>query len=111
MRGDEILPSLPRRIYMGLTTATAAWLIAATTAASAGVSAVQQHQANKQAQAQAKEAEQTAQKQAQVQAEQAPELSAEVGTSEAVKKRRTSYGIQDSILAQNNTVGQKETWG
>lgn len=96
---------------MGLTATTAAWLIAAASAAGTGVSAVQQHQANKQAQAQAKEAEQTAQKQAQLQAEQAPELSTEAGTSEAVKKRRTSYGIQDSILAQNNTVGQKETWG
>lgn len=96
---------------MGLTATTAAWLIAATSAASAGVSAYQQHQANKEAQSQAKEAKQTATRQAQAQAEQAPELSAESGTSEAVKKRRTSYGIQDSILAQNNTLGQKETWG
>lgn len=96
---------------MGLTAGTALGLLVASSLASAGVSAVQQHQANKQAQAQAKEAEETAQKQAQVQAEQAPELSAEAGTREAVKKRRTSYGIQDSIIAQNNTVGQKETWG
>ena len=96
---------------MGLTATTAAWLLAASSLAGAGVSAVQQHQANKAAQDQAKEAEETARKQAQVQAEQAPELSAESGISDAVKKRRTSYGIQDSIIAQNNTVGQKETWG
>lgn len=96
---------------MGLTATTAAWLLAASSLAGTGTSAYQQHQANKEAQAQAKEAEQTATRQAQAQAEQAPELSAEAGTSEAVKKRRTSYGIQDSIIAQNNTVGQKETWG
>lgn len=86
-------------------------MIATTSAAGAGVSAISANQQAKAQQAQAEEAKQAAQKQAQVQAEQAPELSIDAGTSEAVKKRRTSYGIQDSILAQNNTVGQKETWG
>lgn len=96
---------------MGLTATTAAWLIAATSAASAGVSAYQQHQANKEAQAQAKEAKQTATRQAQAQAEQAPELSADAGSNEAVKKRKTSYGIESSIISNQNTLGQKETWG
>ena len=98
---------------MGLTATTAAWLLAASSLAGTGASAYQQHQANKEAQAQAKEAEQTAQKQAQVQAEKAPEQAIEAGSSEAVKKRKTSYGIEDSIIANmaSNTVGQKETWG
>lgn len=99
---------------MGLTAATAAWLVPSLVAAAGvGTSAIQAHQQARAQQAQAEEAKQAAQKQAQVQAEQAPEQAVSAGNTEAVKKRKASFGIQESILnnMSSNTVGQKETWG
>lgn len=91
---------------MGVTSA-----ILGSTLASIVASTIAQRQQNKQNEQLAKKQEETVRAQAQANAEQATELSADAGKSEAVKKRRTSYGLQDSIIAQNNTVGQKETWG
>lgn len=102
---------------MCITAATAAWLIPSLIAAGGtGVSAVQSAQQASAQKKQADEAKQTAIKQAQVNAEKAPELSTEAGVSDAVKKRKASYGIEESIIANNNlmaanTIGQKETWG
>lgn len=99
---------------MGLTAATAAWLVPSLIAAAGvGTSAYQANQQAKEQRAQAAEAKETALKQQQALAEKAPEQATEAGTSDAVKKRKTSYGIEDSIIANmaSNTVGQKETWG
>ena len=94
--------------------ATAAWLVPSIIAAVGGTtSAVMQNQANKQQEGQANEQARTAKAQAQMQAEQAPELSSEAGVSDAIKKKRTAYGIESNILANtaSQTIGQKETWG
>jgi hypothetical protein len=99
---------------MGLTAATASWLIPSLIAAGGvGVSAYQANQQAKEQRAQAAEAKETALKQQQTLAEKAPEQAMEAGSSDAIKKRKTSYGIQDSIIANmgSNTIGQKETWG
>lgn len=99
---------------MGLSAATAAWLIPSIVAAAGvGTSAYQSNQQAKEQRAQASEAKQTALKQQQTLAEKAPEQAIEAGSSEAIKKRKTSYGIEDSIIANmgSNTIGQKETWG
>lgn len=112
MRGDEILPSLPRRIYMGVTGA-----ILGSTLGSIIASTIAQHQQSKQNEQLAKKQEKTEIAKAQVNSEQAPELSREAGQQEAVKKRKTSFGLQESVVnnwmtsSGNNTVGQKETWG
>lgn len=102
---------------MGLTAATAAWLVPSLIAAGgATVSAIQTAQNASAQKKQAEEAKQTAIKQAQANAEKSPELTADVGQGDAIKKKRTSFGIQDTIIANNNlapasTIGQKETWG
>ena len=95
---------------MGITAATAAWLVPSLIAAGGVASqTIQAHQQAKEQRAQAKEAKETALKQQQTLAEQAPEQAIEAGSSDAVKKRKATYGIQDSIIS--NTIGQKETWG
>lgn len=90
------------------------YIMSAATIASSVFGAASQHQANKTNIAGAEEAQKTATKQAQVNAEKPPEQSIEVAKSEAQKKKTTSFGIQDSLIAQannNNTIGQKEVWG
>lgn len=91
------------------------YALLALSAASAGTQAYQAHRASQEQKAQAREAKETAIKQKQVAAEQAPEQAIEAGTNDAVKKSKTSYGIEESIINNNlasaNTIGQKETWG
>lgn len=100
---------------MGITAATASWLVPSLIAAAGtGVSAIQANQQAKQQEGQANEAKRTAQAQAQANAEKAPELSTQAGVSDAVKKRRTQYGIENSIIAANNTGSQaagNQYWG
>ena len=100
---------------MGITAATASWLIPSLIAAAGtGVSAVQANQQAKQQKGQAEEAKRTAQAQAQANAEKTPELAAQAGVSDAVKKRRTQFGIENSIIAANNANTQatgNQYWG
>lgn len=99
---------------MCISAAIASWLVPSIIAAAGtGVSAYQGNQQAQLQKRQAEEAKNTARAQAQANAEQAPELSADAGTTDAVKKRRTSFGIEDSIIA-NNTANQttgNQYWG
>lgn len=97
-----------------LGTGVASWLIPSIVAAAGtGVSAYQGHQQSQLQKQQSEEAKNTARAQAQANAEQAPELSADAGTTDAVKKRRTSFGIEDSIIANNmaNQTTGNQYWG
>ena len=80
------------------------------------LSAIQNHQQAKEAKAIKEEEKQTVLREKQALAEQSPELAADAGKSDAVKKRKTSFGLQESVVnnwmaSSGNTVGQKETWG
>lgn len=99
---------------MCISAAIASWLVPSIIAAAGtGVSAYQGHQQAQLQKRQAEEAKNTARAQAQANAEQAPELSADAGTTDAVKKRRTSFGIEDSIIANNmaNQTTGNQYWG
>ena len=89
--------------------------LAAITALGAGVQAYQKHEEMQQNKSIARQAEQTAIKQKQGEQEQSPALATEAGKQDAIKKRKTSYGIEESIINNNSasasTIGQKETWG
>lgn len=90
--------------------------IAAATLLGVGVQAYQAHKQAQENTAMAKEAKETAIKQKQAEQEQSPQLASAAGLDDAVKKRKTSYGIEESIINNNllasaNTIGQRETWG
>ena len=92
----------------------ASWLIPSIVAlAGTGVSAYQNYQNSQLAEDQAKDAKKTAIAQAQANNEKAPELLAQAGSSDAIKKHRTSFGIQDSIIhnTMNTTTGGNTYWG
>lgn len=101
---------------MGLTATTAAWLLAASSVAGTATQAVTSAIANRQQRKAADEQEKTALAQAQAKQEQAPELLAQAGNNQAVKKNKnTSFGLQENIINNNMQtnapIGQKETWG
>lgn len=85
--------------------------IIGSTIATSLLSSYQQHQQAKEQKALKKEEEKTLIAKKQAQSEQTPQLLAQAGTSDAVKKKLTSYGIQESVLGNQNTLGQKEVWG
>lgn len=92
------------------------WVPALVAALGSTGAAVQANQQAKAQQGQANEAQRSARAQAQAQAEQAPELSSQAGLSDAVKKNKVAYGIQENLIASNNmqnnqTLGNKEQWG
>lgn len=91
------------------------YALLALSAASAGTQAYQAHKASQEQKARAREAKETAIKQKQAEQEQPPQIASAAGLNDAVKKRKTSYGIEESIINNNlasaNTIGQKETWG
>lgn len=99
---------------MCISAAVASWLVPSLIAAAGtGVGAVQANQQSKQQEGQANEAKRTALAQAQANAEKAPELLAQAGTSDAVKKRKASYGIEESIISNNltNQTSGNQYWG
>lgn len=99
---------------MCISAAVASWLVPSLIAAAGtGVSAYQGHQQSQQAKAQSNEAKRTAIAQAQANAEKTPELSAQAGNSDAIKKHRASFGIQDSIIhnSMNTSTGGNTYWG
>lgn len=98
---------------MAITSAIASWLVPSLIAAAGtGVSAYQGHQQSQLQKKQAEEAKETARAQAQANAEQAPELSSQAGVSDAVKKNKARFGIEDTIIANANpTSGGNQYWG
>ena len=103
--------------FMGLTSAMAAWLVPSIisligTGAGVATSMVQAHDNREQA----KDQKKTLLAQSNLEQQKAPELSADAGNTDAIKKRATSWGVQQNILANNNLqtnspISQKETWG
>lgn len=100
-----------------LTGATLSWLIPSLvslvgTGAGVATSMVQAHDSKEQA----KDQKKTLLAQANLEQQQSPELSADAGNTDAIRKRATQFGIQQNVLASNNMqtnspIGNHETWG
>jgi hypothetical protein len=99
---------------MCISAAVASWLVPSLVAAAgSGVAAYQGHQQSQLNKDQANEAKRTALAQSQANAEKAPELLAQAGTSDAIKRRKASYGIEESIISNNmtNQTSGNQYWG